>query len=107
MPKITVTFLEEGSDPIKVELPETTGAVLDMYVAETVDYDPGTSEPKPRYSGKAELFLKHIQSSLINPLVERYASAIASDLTDRISEIEAEKKQIEDQIKTLVTPKLV
>jgi hypothetical protein len=102
MPKITITFLEEGGEPIEVELSEKTSTVLELFVA-----DQNAGKDTPEYYGKADLFMKHTVKSLINPLVEAYKSRL--DVEETLTEIESlneQKKVLEQTILAEFMPKL-
>jgi len=109
MPKITITFEEQGSAPVSVELSEETAAILDKFVQDqtestTVD---GETVVTPKYAGKADLFMKHTQQSLIEPLVQRYAAEYESEMLEQIKELEDQKKALEDSIRNKFAPKIV
>lgn len=106
MPKINITFVEEGSDPITVELPATAAQALDLFIADQVTKDVEGNDVS-KYSGKAELFLKHTTDSLITPLVERYATQIAQQTAAQIKDLEDQKKALEDSLKQTFAPKIV
>lgn len=106
MPKINITFLEEGSTPVTVQLPAVAAQVLDLFIADQVTKD-AEGNDVPKYSGKAELFLKHTTDSLITPLVDRYAAQIAADTASEIEALEQQKKQLEQSLKESVAPVIV
>jgi len=110
MPKITITFQEQGSDPITVELNEKIAGILDKFVedqVETSTNENGETVSTPKYTGKADLFMKHTQASLIQPLVEKYVADFETNTVAQIAALEEQKKALENTIKNNFAPKLV
>jgi len=108
MPKILITFTEEGQEPVSVELNESTSAILDRFVA---DQNAGKEESAPPvYYGKADLFMKHTVASLILPLVSKYKTDVEfadTKIMGDIAVLEEQKAVLEQSLKAKFIPSLV
>lgn len=102
MPQITITFQEGTETPVSVVLNESTAAILDKYVLDQTNI-----QGEPIYSGKADLFMKHTQESLIEPLIKRYAASYEADTIQQIAALEIQKKQLEAQLRNKFAPVLI
>lgn len=102
MPQITITFQEGENPSVSVVLNESTSSILDRYVIDQTD-----AQGNPIYTGKADLFMRHTQETLIEPLVKRYASVVDTDTVMQIAALEIQKKQLESNLRNKFAPKIV
>lgn len=114
MAKITITFLEEGNDPVLLELPEETCAALEMFIEEqNINYNNQATIHKEqlelKYNGKADLFLKFTTENLLEPIIKRYGSLVKDNsiILNQISNLELQKQALEQQIINEFKPKLL
>lgn len=120
MAKITITFQEEGNDQIVLEIPTEAAQALDKFIEEqnliyreplqpTIDGQPPVeTEIKPKYTGKADLFLQHTSKTLLEPIVSKYTPVLVDQqLLLQIQQLEEQKKQLEEQIKESFKPKFL
>lgn len=119
MPKITITFQEEGDSPIIMELPASTCQALELYIAEINLQNsrplpssfPGQPDPEPyppKYAGKADLFLQHTSTTLLEPIISRYKTQIIdSTKLTQLEQLEIQKKQLEEELTNSFKPKLI
>lgn len=119
MNKITITFQEEGNTPIILELPESTCQALELYIEEMNRQNrkplepsiPGQPDPEPyppKYTGKADLFLQHTSTTLLEPIISKYKTQIIdSKRLNQLIQLEIQKKTIEDELANSFKPKLL
>lgn len=105
MPKITITFQEEGDVPSVFEVPAEATAMLEAYIAtqKTDEYIPRDAGngltfierlEVPKYKDKTDLFYQHVTETLIKPIIDKYGHLVPA-----LSTLEQQKQQIEDAIK--------
>ncbi len=71
MPKITITFHEEGQEPTIIELAEEIGDALESHVAYL-------NSEGANISGKTELFVKMTWENWLKPVLERQGMSVVS-----------------------------
>jgi len=120
MAKITITFQEEGSDPIILEIPSETSMALDKYIEEEnrsmrVPLQPSIEGVPPidldsdsKYTGKADLFLKHTLTTLIEPIITKYFPVLVDEPTAiQLLSLKTQKEQIETEITNAFKPRFL
>lgn len=95
MPKVTITFQEEGDTPIVVELPESVAAKMEKFIADEVTVDSSTGETRRIYSSKADLFMKHNIDTLVLPIERRYPNDDSETVKRLRQEIMERQQQIQ------------
>lgn len=95
MPKITVTFQEEGSNPIGFEIPEEFVEKIDLLVGEqNTSSDPNV----PAYAGKSDWFMAMCYQRILKPIMERFPQeppALALELRSRAAQLLRQADQVE------------
>jgi len=123
MAKITITFLEEGNNPITLELSSETAAALDLFIEQENNYykkplpqkenpsDPDPLPYPPKYSGKADLFLQHTSKTLLEPIINKFGTNASiqtnNSIIQQIQQLEIQKKELEAQVADIFKPKLI
>lgn len=95
MPKITVTFQEEGSNPVGFEIPEEFVEKIDLLIGEqNTSSDPNI----PAYSSKSEWFMAVCFQRILKPIMDRFPQAPppqATELRSRAAQLLRQADQIE------------
>ncbi|GIU80193.1 MAG: hypothetical protein KatS3mg005_3431 [Bryobacteraceae bacterium] len=89
MPKITITFQEDGQQPSVIEIPEPIAAVLDRHVA----YLRAEGQP---VAGKTDLFIRFTWQNWLKPVLERQGLSVrqlAGPAGQQAAELEARLAQ--------------
>lgn len=121
MPKINITFEEEGQTPVVLEIPESTVAALEAFIQEQNNLNKSPLPPKQnpedpdppqplKYNGKADLFLQHTSNTLLEPIIKRFGTSIVqtdSTLLEQIQDLELQKKALEEQFSNSFKPRFL
>lgn len=90
MPKITITFQEEGDQPTVVEIPEQIAAVLQQHVQML------QAEGVP-VSGKTDMFVRFTWQNWLKPVLERHGVTVRSlsgSIGEQILQLEQQLAQL-------------
>ncbi|GIU78799.1 MAG: hypothetical protein KatS3mg005_2037 [Bryobacteraceae bacterium] len=89
MPKITITFHEEGSEPAVIEIPDAIAAVLDQHVA-------WLQAEGQTVQGKTDLFIRMTWQNWLKPVLERQGLSVrqlAGAAGQQVAQLEAQLAQ--------------
>ncbi len=104
MPTITITFHEDGEEPVQFVIPAEAAAAIQAHVdslttreMRVVDNEIVAHEDNPFEGSKAKFFLHICNEQILKPILLRRAQAIP-----QIAQLRAHQEQIERQIQEAI-----
>lgn len=104
MPNITITFHEEGEEPVQFVIPAEAAAAIQDHVdslttreMRVVDNTVVAHEENPFEGSKAKFFLSICNEQILKPILLRRAGAIP-----QIAQLKAHREEIEKQIQQTI-----
>jgi len=95
MAKITITFQEEGDQPVAFEIPAEVTSRIEQYIAEL---NASTVLGIQPYAGKADWFGREAYAKILKPVIDRFPFPPPQEAQNKLQQAEQLRQEAEQII---------